>query len=92
MNAITKTSDSERHARCIHLPKRMRWEVRALAAVTVVILTAATSVLAKRGDVQDMLLAASGCGLTNNNADSCDYGVTTRLANGGDYVVTNGNG
>jgi hypothetical protein len=70
----------------------MGWDVRAVAAVAALILTAATAVLAKRGDAQDMLLAASFCGLTNKNADSCGYGVTTRLANGGDYVVSNGNG
>jgi hypothetical protein len=92
MNAITKTSDGERHARCIRTSKRMRWDVRTVAAVAGVILTAATAVLAKRGDAQDMLLAASFCGITNKNADGCNYGVTTRLADGGNYVVTNGNG
>lgn len=92
MNAISETSDGERHVRCIRASRRMRRDVRAIAAVAGVILTAATAVLAKRGDAQDMLLAASFCGITNKNADGCNDGVTTRLASGGDYVVTNANG
>jgi hypothetical protein len=63
-----------------------------LAALSALMLVAATPAVAQQADAQEMLADGGDYGVTNKSANGGDYVVTNQTADAGDYVVTNGNG